>query len=134
MRPFTVWPRPANREELSQVDNTLLHPGQDVRIGVQRQRDRRVPEHLLNHLRVLAVDEPYSEFPSHPLSSRQATRVFGVPLGVPKAHFRPNPTDTKKPEARLPSGFRPSEPGGSRTHDLRSKSPLLYQLSYRLWR
>ena len=24
------------------------------------------------------------------------------------------------------------EPGGSRTHDLRIKSPLLYQLSYRL--
>ena len=26
----------------------------------------------------------------------------------------------------------PSEPGGSRTHDLRIKSPLLYQLSYAL--
>ena len=25
-----------------------------------------------------------------------------------------------------------NEPGGSRTHDLRIKSPLLYQLSYRL--
>ncbi|SUZ86917.1 uncharacterized protein METZ01_LOCUS39771, partial [marine metagenome] len=27
-----------------------------------------------------------------------------------------------------------NEPGGSRTHDLRIKSPLLYQLSYRLRR
>ena len=27
-----------------------------------------------------------------------------------------------------------NEPGGSRTHDLRIKSPLLYQLSYRLER
>ena len=25
----------------------------------------------------------YSEFPSHPRSSPQPTRVFGVPLGVP---------------------------------------------------
>src|SRR6266550_2754882 len=26
----------------------------------------------------------------------------------------------------------PNDPGGSRTHDLRIKSPLLYQLSYRV--
>ena len=33
-----------------------------------------------------------SQSPSHPLSSRQATRVFGVPLGVPKPSLRPYPT------------------------------------------
>ncbi len=27
-----------------------------------------------------------------------------------------------------------NDPGGSRTRDLRIKSPLLYQLSYRVWR
>ena len=32
-------------------------PGQHVRIRVHRQRDRRVPEHLLYDLRMLAVDE-----------------------------------------------------------------------------
>ncbi len=62
-----------------------------------------------------------AEVPSHPLSSRQQTRVFGVPLGVPKADFRPRLPDTKKPEARRPRGFQPNEPGGSRTHDLRIK-------------
>jgi hypothetical protein len=29
-------------------------------------------------------------------------------------------------------GFAMSDPGGFRTHDLRIKSPLLYQLSYRV--
>ena len=27
-----------------------------------------------------------------------------------------------------------NDPGGERSHDLRIKSPLLYQLSYRVWR
>jgi len=40
----------------------------------------------------------YPEFPSQPLSSPQATGVFGVPAGVPNANFRPQLTDTKKPE------------------------------------
>ena len=31
----------------------------------------------------------------------------------------------------LPTTY-PHDPGGSRTHDLRIKSPLLYQLSYRV--
>ena len=67
----------------------------------------------------------YSEFPSHPLSSRQVTRVFGVPLGVPRPDFRPYPTDTKKPEVRLFTGLPANEPGGSRTHDLRIKSQMV---------
>ena len=49
------------------------------RVGVHRERDRRVSEHLLDDLRLLAVNEPYSEFPSHPQSSRQTTRVFWGP-------------------------------------------------------
>ena len=44
-----------------------------------------MPEHLSNDLRMLAVDDPCSEFPSHPPSPRQATRVFWVPLGVREA-------------------------------------------------
>ena len=75
-------------------------------------------------------------------SVRLTTNALRFP-SVPATRFREDfhlqviahagPT-TKKPEARLPRGFRPSEPGGSRTHDLRIKSPLLYQLSYRLRR
>jgi hypothetical protein len=34
--------------------------------------------------------------------------------------------------AALHRGNLLSDPGGSRTHDLRIKSPLLYQLSYRI--
>ena len=60
----------------------FLHPGKDVRIRIHRQRNRRVPEHLLYHLRMLAVDESYPEFLSHRLSSPHATRVFGLPLGL----------------------------------------------------
>ena len=112
----------------------LLHTGKDVRIGVQRERDRRVPEHLLHDLGMLAVYEAYSQFPTHPPSSRQAPEFLGYHLGYHSPLFAPNPTDTKKPEARLPTGLPASEPGGSRTHDLRIKSPLLYQLSYRLRR
>ncbi len=53
--------------------------------------------------------------------------VFGVALtvfGVPKAPFRPYPTDTNKPEAQVTPGLPANEPGGSRTHDLRIKSPI----------
>ncbi len=35
----------------------LLRTGQDPRIRIHRERDRRVPEHLLYDLRVLSVDE-----------------------------------------------------------------------------
>ena len=43
----------------------------------------------------------------HPVltSSRQATGVFVVPVGVPRPTFGPSLLDTRKPEARFVSGL-----------------------------
>ena len=42
---------PCRQQRIQPRRPLLLHAGQDVRIGIQRQRDRRVPEHLLYDLR-----------------------------------------------------------------------------------
>ncbi len=47
----------ARQQRIQPRRRLFLHPREDVRIRVQRQRDRCVPEHLLNYLRMLAVYE-----------------------------------------------------------------------------
>ncbi len=57
------------------------------------------------------------------------------PAGLKPAGLTAYATPTKRKEARdnLAGFFVPtSDPGGDRTHDLRLKRPLLYQLSYRV--
>ena len=47
----------ARQQRIQPRCRLFLHAGEDVRIRIHRERDRRVPEHLLNDLRMLAVDE-----------------------------------------------------------------------------
>ena len=57
------------------------------------------------------------------------------PAGLTPAGLTAYATPTKRKEARdnLAGFFVPTnDPGGDRTHDLRLKRPLLYQLSYRV--
>ncbi len=47
----------ARQQRIQPRRRLFLHTREYVRIGVHRQRDRCVPEHLLDDLRMLAVDE-----------------------------------------------------------------------------
>ena len=59
---------------------------------------------------------------------------LGSHLGYHSPIFAPTPPTRESRKSAMLPGLPANEPGGSRTHDLRIKSPLLYQLSYRLRR
>jgi hypothetical protein len=44
------------KDILHSLYGLLLHVGEDVRVGVEGYGDGRVPEHLLDDLRVYALD------------------------------------------------------------------------------
>ena len=65
------------------------------------------------------------------------TREKGEAAMLSAAPFSTNPTQRRPHrlshrEATVANALV-NDPGGSRTRDLRIKSPLLYQLSYRVW-
>ena len=65
-----------------------------------------------------------------------AVMVVGAALVLWLAHAAPRPDNPAPLESEVVhQGGRPpreNDPAGSRTRDLRIKSPLLYQLSYRV--
>jgi hypothetical protein len=48
------WTGGLRQRSVHRVRETIAHAGQDVRVGVERDRDGGVPEHLLDQLGVLA--------------------------------------------------------------------------------
>ena len=61
------------KDLLHSLYGLLLHVGEDVRVGVEGYGDGRVPEHLLNDLRMNSIFTGAPSSPSQPSYSRRIT-------------------------------------------------------------